>query len=61
MSAVLRDSARYPGSFWGASSGQIPLPFRGRPGPRCGGCRVAARRPGGERGAGLRSAALPIS
>jgi len=41
----LRDFARYPSCFWGASSGQIPRPFPRQPGPaRVGWCRFAAQR-----------------
>jgi len=63
MSAISRDFARYPGCFWGASSGQIPRPFPAAARPRRGWGDAAWRRNALAARAisGLKEAALPIS
>jgi hypothetical protein len=66
MSAILRDFARYPGSFWGASSGEIPRPFPAAAGPGAGGmmplrCATLWRRAmSGLKGSGLADFLTPL-
>jgi len=62
MSAFLQEFVRYPGSFWGTSSGQIPRPFHGGRAPRGRNDAASLRNVSAVRAmSGLGCAALPIS